>query len=220
MSELPRGIPDVRAILEEGQRLGFLGPGPVDDHIIHARTLATGLGPAPESLVDLGSGGGVPGLVLAAVWPATTVVLVEASTRKSDFLRRAVTRLGLSEQVGVAHGRGEDLAQDPTYRERAALVVARSFGPPAATAEIGAAMVAVGGRLAVTEPPAAPRARDGRSERWPDAGLARLGLAPAIRDRVRGAAGLIGFVTMSKPSHTPVRYPRGNGIPRKRPLWS
>lgn len=206
----------VRAVLEEGRTLGFLGPGPVTDHIAHSEALRAGLEPAPDSLVDLGSGAGVPGLVLCAAWPRTTAVLIDASARRCDFLRHGVARLGWADRVEIAHGRGEDVAREASYREQAELVVARSFGPPAVVAEIGSALVRLDGRLVVTEPPAADRSTRAIDARWPDAGLAELGLEPAVYHESDHA----GFVTMIKRREVPERYPRRVGIPGKRPLWS
>lgn len=206
----------LRAVLEEGQTLGFLGPGPVETHIAHSEGLRAGLEPAPDCFLDLGSGAGIPGLVFCAAWPRARAVLLDSSERRCDFLRRAVATLDLKNRVSVARGRGEELAHDPAYREQASLVVARSFAPPAVTAEIGAAMVRVGGRLAVTEPPALGSTSPKRTQRWPDAGLAELGLAPAVREK----SGPAGFVTMAKLREIPARYPRRTGIPGKRPLWS
>jgi hypothetical protein len=78
-------------------------------------------------------------------------------------------------------------------------VVARLFAAPAVTAEIGAAFVAVGGVLVVSEPPG------GRGERWDTDVLGELGFAAARHERIAG------FV--------PERYPRRTGVPGKRPLW-
>ena len=85
------------------------------------------------------------------------------------------------------------------------LVLARSFGPPATTAECGAPLLRVGGILAVTEPPEATVAR------WPVEELGRLGLAP--RDRVAA------FQTLEQVSRCPDRFPRRTGVPRQRPLF-
>ena len=60
---------DLLDVLEESRARGLLGPGPVDGQIGHARTLAELIGTPPRSFLDLGSGGGIPGLVLAEAWP-------------------------------------------------------------------------------------------------------------------------------------------------------
>jgi len=85
-------------------------------------------------VVDLGSGGGVPGLVLAAVWTGSTVYLIETMGRRAAFLSRSVGTLDLN-LVHVIPGRAEEAGRDPALRGTFDLVTARGFGPPAVTAE-------------------------------------------------------------------------------------
>jgi hypothetical protein len=108
----------------------------------------------PVRALDLGSGGGLPGLVLVSAWPTTDWCLLDANQRRTEFLQEAVDELGLAGRVTVRRGRAEDLAHDPSLRGTFDLVVARSFGKPAVTAECAAGFLAVGGSLVVSEPPA------------------------------------------------------------------
>ena len=79
---------------------------------------------------------------------------------------------------------------------------ARAFGPPDVTAEIGAALLAVGGTLVVSEPP--PREGVDTVERWPSAGIGRLGLV----DAGRWHRGMFGYQAVVGASATPDRFPR------------
>jgi precorrin-6B methylase 2 len=144
-------------VLAESQARGFLGGAPLKEHVVHAVgfarvTLALD-GHPPERVVDLGAGGGIPGLVLAILWPTSRLLLIDAHHRRTSFLLQAVGRLELQHHVSVVDGRVEDLAHDPAYREMADLVVARGFGPPSTTAECAAGMVRVGGSVIVSGPP-------------------------------------------------------------------
>jgi len=200
-------------VLGEARYLGFLGPGPVDDHLRHARAFAeaatTSAARPPDVFADLGSGGGVPALVLLDTWPDTRAVLVEALGRRAEFLVGALARLHWSERVEVRAERAEVVAQEAVNRERFSLVTARSFGAPAVTAEIAAGLVTPGGRLVVSDPPEAdPR-------RWPADRLAELGFGPAERIGVDG----FHFVIIPKVAPTPPDRPRVVGRPGKRPLW-
>jgi 16S rRNA (guanine527-N7)-methyltransferase len=196
-------------VLGEARDRGFLGPGPVEAHIEHARGLARLAGDAPASFLELGAGGGVPGLVLAHEWPEARMVLLESQQRRCAFLESAVERLELGGRATVACGRAEDLARAPQWRGSVEVVVARSFGPPAVTAECAVGFLAPGGRLVVAEPPEAGDAR------WPPAGVATLGLAGP---EVRRALGVTAAVfTLRSPADR--RWPRRAGIPGKRPLW-
>jgi len=162
-------------------------------------------------VVDLGSGGGVPGLVLALTHPEAAFVLLDAGQRRCRFLREAVTALGLEGRVTVVEGRAESAGRRADLRERGDAVVARSFGPPAVTAECAVGLLRVGGVLVVSEPPGEQAAAD----RWPAEGVEALGFSGA--EACGTAEG--SFVRLTK-LRTDERWPRRVGIPAKRPLWS
>ena len=135
----------VTAALEDARRFGFLGPGPVDDQVSHAVAMARVLEQnhvAPADFLDLGSGGGLPGLVLAAEWPEQSATLLDGSARRTAFLRQTVIGLDWASRVRVAEGQAEKLGRDPGLRAGFPLVVARSFAAPAITAEVGGVFVA------------------------------------------------------------------------------
>ncbi len=107
-------------------------------------------------VVDLGSGGGVPGLVIAAARPDLQLVLVDRRRARTDHLVRLVRRLDLMGRVTVHAADALDL----TLPSPADAVVARGFGPPAATARAAGRVLRDGGLLVVSEPPGA------RADRW------------------------------------------------------
>jgi 16S rRNA (guanine527-N7)-methyltransferase len=138
----------------------------------------------------------VPGLVVASALPQTAVVLLDASQSRTDFLRRAVGRLGLGRRVRVVTARAETAGRDPAWRATFDAVVARSFGEPALTAEAAAPFLRTGGQLVVSEPP------EPALDRWPPDGLALLGLA---RDEVATVPGVASFTQLEV---CPARFPR------------
>jgi 16S rRNA (guanine527-N7)-methyltransferase len=154
--------------------------------------------------LDLGSGGGIPGLVLAHELPGTSWVLLEASERRARFLREAVDELDLGNAT-VAQGRAEELARDVRYRFRFDMVVARLFGAPAVVAECAAGFLAHEGRLIVSEPPET-------SGRWPAESVLRLGMV-----EVDATEPFMAVLQRVEPLDE--RYPRRVGIPTKRPLF-
>lgn len=195
-------------VWRDGQRLSAVGPGPVVEHLEHSSALAAQLEP-PRRAVDLGSGAGIPGLALAGWWPASEWLLVDAARRRVRLLEDAVARLGWQGRVHVLHGRAEDIARVPAWRGWADLVTARSFGPPAATAECGVGFLRPGGVLVVTEPP------EGEQDRWPADPLAAIGLRPLpspSSDQVR-------IQRLERIGELPDHVPRRPGIPAKRPLF-
>jgi 16S rRNA (guanine527-N7)-methyltransferase len=216
-SPSPAVLPDV---LLEAQAAGFLGPGPLEPHLRHAdgfaqlaRRQPPPSHPGPVHLLDLGSGGGLPGLVIAAAWPVAILVLLDANRRRSEFLRRAVLRCGLVDRVAVVHQRAEVCGRDPAYRGSFDGVVARSFGAPAVVAECAAPFLRPGGWLIVSEPPEAPGSEEG-CPRWPAEQLAQVGLEPAAVVRVD-----FGYQVLVQRTACPERFPRRNGVPAKHPLF-
>jgi len=205
----PGSAPELVELLEHAREIGLLGPGPIGKHLAHASAWASALGPFGGRLLDLGSGAGVPGLILALAWPDCEPVLLDASRRRVAWLRHSIRKLSLEDRAVAVAARAEMAGHDPRYRERFDLVVARGFGPPAATAECGAAFVTPGGRLSVSEPPGEAPGR------WPEGRLEDLGFGPASRV-VHGRAS---FVILPKRGAIAERWPRRNGRPHRRPLW-
>ena len=196
----------LRDVLEDARRLGLLGPDPVERHIAHALTWAASL--EPQRFLDLGSGAGLPGLVLAHSWPGTFGTLLDSQLRRTAWLRTAIVRLNLTDRITVVEGRAEDLGHDPELRERFPLVVARAFGPPPTTAECAAAFVCPGGTVSVSEPPDAP-------DRWPIEPLRGIGLGiprQVVHDGVS-------FVILPKDSTLGSEFPRRRNRLNRDPLW-
>jgi 16S rRNA (guanine527-N7)-methyltransferase len=158
--------------LGASQRLGFLGDRPIDEVVEHARLFVTALdglhstqGGHPN-VVDLGSGGGVPGLVVAYYRPDVALTLLDRRTKRTDFLRRVVSRLGWNERVDVVADDATNLVK--SKRGLFDGVVARGFGPPDQTLTIAAALIRPGGRAVISEPP--------QGDRWSPTLLVRLGV--------------------------------------------
>ena len=204
-------------LLTEARALGFLGPGPLGPQIQHARGFAAIArrlcGGGEGRLVDLGAGGGLPGLVMATEWPEVTLALLEANGRRAAFLRRAVERLDLETRVSVLEERAEVCGREPGSRAGFDGVVARSFGRPAVLAECAAPLLKVGGWLLVSEPPRSEE-EGAQDTRWPTEPLRRLGLEPAevMHEGFE-------YRTLRQRELCPERFPRRNGVPAKRPLF-
>jgi 16S rRNA (guanine527-N7)-methyltransferase len=204
----------IESVLDDARTLGFLGADDPRRHVEHAEAFAAAVervtGPdGPATFLDLGTGAGVPGLVLARRWPVSRATLLDAHQRRCRFVAQAAARLALAARVDVRCERAEVAGHDPALRERFAVVVARAFAAPAVTAELGSAFVAVDGVLVVSEPP------DPDPGRWPPDGLAELGLAPPVTVRAGGYA----FALMTKREALAPRFPRRTGTPGKRPRW-
>ena len=195
----------VSRFVEAGVRHDLIGDPEPAVHLRNTEAFAALIGPG-ERILDLGSGAGLPGLLLARIRPDLTVTLLEASARRCRFLEE--WRLELAPAVDVIHGRAELVAREPAHRRAYDCVTARSFGRPAVTAECGVGFLRMGGRLLVSEPPAAA------DDRWPQSGLSELGLS-------LGGVHASGSATIQvlRVEHLDDRFPRGDGRPAKRPLF-
>ena len=158
------------AVFDQAQERGWVGPQAIDRQIDHSLGFAAVAACSPDQAVDLGSGGGLPALVLAAAWPQSHWTLVESSLPRAAFLELQCARLGWSKRVAVVHANAESLGHDKQYQAQADLVTARSFGPPSAVIQAAAPLLSPGGELIVS---AAPNAAP-----WPSDMLAQQGLAP------------------------------------------
>lgn len=166
--------------LASSQRLGMLGKRPIEEVIAHAEAFVAALPSEVATVIDVGSGGGVPGLVIAWRRPALEVVLVDRRASRTDHLTRLVGRLGLRDRVRVLTTDAMLLA-DVLGPGSVDAVVARGFGPPLVTAAAAAPLLTPDGLLIVSEPPEPDQAR------WPTGPLAELGLTvvPHLDARVR-----------------------------------
>ncbi|MGH9045218.1 MAG: RsmG family class I SAM-dependent methyltransferase [Acidimicrobiales bacterium] len=208
LSQVPEFLVDH---LARAQKLGMIGPGRIDEHLEHSFRFAHALGQlrdrglsGGDKVVDLGSGAGLPGLVLATFYRGPCYRLLEASVRKAALLRQGV-RLGALHGVEVIEARAEVIGRTTTGRAWASVVVVRAFGPPSVVAECGAPLLEMGGHLLVSLPPSGGRI-------WAEEdGLRRLGMEP------RGMSH--GILALAQVRECPERYPRRIGVPRKRPLF-
>jgi len=172
---------EVEALLHEAlgrsQRLGFLGGRPIAEVIEHARSFVGALDGVTGSVVDLGAGGGVPGLVIAVDRPDLFLTLLDRRTKRTDFLAQMTRRLGLSERVSVVAADVEDVIRSGHVDFDAA--VARGFGPPGFTLRTAARCVGDGGVIVISEPPS--------GDRWDPSLLDELGLkrTPSTEQVVR-----------------------------------
>src|SRR5690242_7443400 len=118
--------------------------GPADGLVADSLVLLDHLGDA-RRLVDVGSGGGLPGLAIKIARPDLEVTLVEADGAKAAFLVSAAAKLGLG--IDVVARRAEEAGHDPRYRERFDVATARALAPMRTLVELCLPFVRVGGRL-------------------------------------------------------------------------
>ena len=184
--------------------------GPAADLVDDSLVLLEHLGEA-DRVVDVGSGGGLPGLPLKIARPGLRVTLVEADQAKAAFLVRACATLGL-EGVEVLARRAEDVGQDARYREAFDVAVARALAPMPVLAELCLPLVRVGGRLLAQKTGHEDFEGAHRAIETLGGALNRVAAAPSDARR----AGTV--VVVDKVRSTPPAYPRRPGVPARKPL--
>jgi len=133
------------------QARGAIGEGSLTDSVAHADRFVALIPAEAHRLVDLGSGGGLPALVIAFRRPDLTITMVERRSRRADLLRRAVGALQLGERVEVVATDAEEVCSS---RPRGFdVVTARSFAEPEVTARYVDRLLDDHGVGLVSEPP-------------------------------------------------------------------
>ena len=165
----PRSLEDV---LGTAQRLGTLGALPIPDVIAHSRQFVDALVGITGAVMDIGTGAGVPGLIIAVDRPDLTLVLTDRREARMDALARGVTAMGIRDRVKVLTADVAVLGQSPEHAATYDAVVCRGFASPEVTATLARPLLKNGGTLIVSEPPVLDPSR------WPPDLLNRLGFDP------------------------------------------
>jgi 16S rRNA (guanine527-N7)-methyltransferase len=139
--------PELARILGEIQRRGAIGTTAIADAVAHAMEYVDLIPPAATIGVDLGSGGGLPGLILARRLPSIQWVLVDRRGKRADLLRFAVRALSLSDNTRVVDA---DLTSWHELDGAVEVVTARRFGPLRSTLMIGGRLLRPTGSVVVS----------------------------------------------------------------------
>ena len=144
--------------LGEAQRIGMLGDEDLVLAIERALPFAASIPASDQSFVDLGSGGGLPGLVVAVARPNLQGLLVDRRGKRVDLLVRLIGRLNLGERIRAVEADVADLPRRFPGQQWP-VATSRGFGSPEYTARHASRIVAPGGLLLVSEPPGSDGSR-------------------------------------------------------------
>ena len=183
-------------------------------HFLDSISIAHVVTHAPESLVDVGTGAGFPGMALKILWPGTRLTLVESVQKKANFCMHVTKVLELRE-VTVLAQRAEDVGQDPEHREKYQLVTGRAVAAMPVLLEYLLPLAKPGGMVVMQ------KGENGVIEAEnSEPVMLRLGgdlksITPIELPEVEGKRYL---VAVAKNARTPKMFPRRTGVPSKTPL--
>lgn len=183
-------------------------------HVLDSLSLLAHLRLDPgASVIDVGAGGGLPGLPLAILRPDLGFTLVDATGKKVQHIARTAGALGLP-NVTALQGRAEDLcglhgAVPPAHRQRHDLAVCRALAPMPVLLELVSPFLKVGGRMLAIKGARA-------TQELSDAGPALQLLKMRLQDQHRTPTGTV--VVLEKTADTPRAYPRRPGEPKRAPI--
>lgn len=171
----PAKFAALKPFLLEAQRVGAISDAPIDEIITHALWFAKAIPETAQLVADLGSGAGVPGLIVAIEHPELSLVLVDRRAGRTDSLTRAVLALNLSNRVDVLCAEIDSMGHNAKYAKSFDAAISRGLGPPNETLRLSRNLVKTGGVVVISEPPPTVKSR------WVAEEIAKLGLEGPTR---------------------------------------
>jgi 16S rRNA (guanine527-N7)-methyltransferase len=168
----------------------------------------------PLHLLDVGTGAGFPGIPLKIVAPHLKVTLMDGTGKKVTFLREVVAKLGLRD-VEVVQGRAEEMGNHPNYRANFDLVTARAVAALNTLVEYLLPLVRRGGLAVIYKGSSAPQEHNEARKAIDLLGGETVRLTPVQVPLLEEQRYIL---LIKKQRATPDRFPRGQGLPRKKPL--
>lgn len=166
------------------------------------------------SIIDIGSGAGLPGLPLAIARPGVQVTMLETTGKKADFIRGCIEALGL-DNAKVIQQRAETLGQDDQHRAQYDAAVSRAVGAMPLVLEYSLPLVREGGRVLAMKGPRAEQELEESGDAMDKLGGGDLAVIDAYPESFENDLVIVSII---KDRPTPNAYPRLPGIPKKQPL--
>lgn len=174
----------------------------------------TGLFKGNKKIIDIGTGGGFPGVPLKIINKDLEVVLLDSLKKRLKFLDIVIEKLKL-ENISTIHGRAEELSRNKDHREEYDIVVSRAVASLDTLVEYSLPFVKVGGHFIAMKGPEI-------SEELNEAanGIEVLGGKVIKKEKITLPLSDIehSLIVIEKIKETPTKYPRGGGKPRSKPL--
>lgn len=188
----------------------FLYKHIVDSYMAYRADIFT----VAKNAVDLGTGGGFPGVPLAIYTPHVQWTMIDATAKKLRFIEETVAKLGLS-QVKTLHGRAEDIGRHRKYREQFDIVVSRAVASLPVLLEWGLPLVRVGGHLIAMKGPKADEELAAAVDAIEVLGAT---VTEVSTQTLPGMVDTRSILVFTKERPTPKTYPRKPGKADKAPI--
>ena len=187
----------------------------IDKHYIDSLSIVNAVDMTRvNSIIDVGTGAGFPGIPLKIAFPHLKITLLDSLNKRIKFLNEVIEALGL-EKITAIHGRAEDYAKDAAYREQYDLCVSRAVANLATLSEYCLPYVKVDGMFV-------PYKSGEIDEEVKESSKAVKILGGKIEDVVKfelpGTDIGRSFVKIHKMKNTAKKYPRKAGMPSKEPI--
>ena len=171
----------------------------------------------PLKILDIGSGAGFPGLVLAVVRPAWQIVSLEATEKKANFQKMVCDMLGL-DNVTVLNGRAEETAHHAAYRQQFDRVTARALAGMPILAELSLGFIKIGGLALYWKGPSVKEELQTSQAAIKEMGAELKDVFSYTLQTQDSEPANLSLVVCKKIKATPKEYPRVFGVIKKKPL--
>jgi len=184
-------------------------------HFVDSLTpLTTNLFKENINVIDVGTGGGFPGIPIKILRNDLDIILMDSTMKKINFLNDVIDKLGL-EKIQAIHARAEEMGRDPLYREKFNIAISRAVAQLNTLCEyclpfveVGGYFIAMKGTDIEEELKQAGNSIKVLGGRLIDKKIVKLPLSDITHS----------LIIIEKVKETPTKYPRGSGKPRKKPL--
>lgn len=183
-------------------------------HFIDSLSIANEINSGAK-VIDVGTGAGFPGIPLKIYDESINITLMDALNKRMIFLNEVASQLDLKDEIEILHGRAEEIAQKPKYRENYDYAVSRAVAPLNILLEYLSPFVKIGGKVIAMK---GSNAEEELDEAKNAIEVLQCNVIENEKFNLPDNQGERNIIILSKTNKTPKAYPRKAGTPKKSPL--